>query len=416
MKRMNWSQKTIPQLAEANLSFDQANILARTIPTPFLALSAERLKAKFQILKKELPGVELYYAMKSNSNPRILELVSIFGDGVDVASVNEVKRAKAAGIRADRLLHSHPIKSTRDIENCVKEGVSWFTFDNEDELSKLKKFAPHCNVLLRLVVLQNSSVVNLSLKFGAEEHNALPLIQKAIAAGLQVRGLAFHVGSQCRNPDNYRAALLACKRIFDAAQRKGIKLDVLDIGGGFPIGYRADVPPLSQFCFGVSDSLKTLFPTDVRVIAEPGRCICGDAITLVVSVIGKAVRRGVYWYFIDDGVYGSFSGKFFDLCDYRLLVDKSGPYTECVVAGPTCDSIDVISKDQPLPKLEIGDLLLVPGMGAYTCASATFFNGFSPARTLVIEEMNEIGLMHLRSSTANGRRSKKNLAVCAVKG
>jgi ornithine decarboxylase len=412
MKSVQWSQKTIPRLADANLSFDQAKILARTISTPFLALSAERLKTKFQILKRELPGVELYYAMKSNPNPRILDLVANFGDGVDVASLSEVLRARDAGIAADKLLHSHPIKTAQDIENCVKEGVRWFTFDNEEEIPKLAKFAPHANVLLRIAVLGNGSVVNLSVKFGAEEAEVLSLIRKALCLGLRVRGLSFHVGSQCRKPENYRSALQVCKRIFNAAQREGIQLDVLDIGGGFPIGYREDVPSLSEFCSVVFDSLKNLFPKNVRVIAEPGRCICGDAITLVVSVIGKAVRAGVPWYFIDDGVYGSFSGKLFDLCDYRLLSDKWGPNTQCVVAGPTCDSIDVISYDQLVPKLKIGDLLLVPAMGAYTSVSATYFNGFSPARTIVIEEITSIGRRYLGLSGVVTRRKKSNMAVC----
>lgn len=404
--------KAAPQLAEVNLSFDQARVLVQTISTPFLALSVDRLKAKFQILKRELPGIELYYAMKSNSNPRILDVVANLADGVDVASCSEVIKSKTAGIPADKLLHSHPIKSTPDIENCVREGVSWFIFDNEDELPKLKKFAPYGNVLLRIAILDNSSVVNLSIKFGAEEQKALSLIRKALAMGVRVRGLAFHVGSQCRKPGNYHSALQTCRRIFDAAQAEGIELDVLDIGGGFPIGYRVDVPSLSQFCSVVSESLKTLFPRNVRVIAEPGRCICGDAMTLVVSVIGKAVRGGVPWYYIDDGLYGSFSGKVFDLCDYRLLTDRLGPYTQCVVAGPTCDSIDIVSRDQPLPKLEIGDLLLVPGMGAYTSVSATFFNGLNPARTVVVEEMKGIEPSYLSLFGGESRRKKRNVAVC----
>jgi ornithine decarboxylase len=140
---------------------------------------------------------------------------------------------------------------------------------------------------------------------------------------------------------------------------------------------------LEDFCRVVSRGLSQLFPAGVRVIAEPGRCISGDSMTLVVRVIGRSIRNGIPWYFIDDGLYGAFSGKLFDHCDYELIPQRIGPVHECVVAGPTCDSIDIVSRDQPLPDLEVGDLLLVPSMGAYTKASATSFNGFQPPVTVV---------------------------------
>jgi ornithine decarboxylase len=414
MKQINGLRAGSSVLAQANLSHEQAVRLVPAAPTPFLALSADKLKINLRTLKRELPGVELYYAMKSNPSAKILDLLVHLAEGVDVASVNEVLNAKAAGFSPHRMLHSHPIKSRPDLEACVREGIQWFTFDNVDEIPKIHELAPGANVLLRMAIAKNSSVVNLSLKFGADERHAMPLIRNAVAAGLRVRGLAFHVGSQCRNPDNYRSALQACRRVFEAAKSEGIEFDVLDIGGGFPIGYRTDVPPLSKFCAVISEGLRTLFPPSLRVIAEPGRCISGDAVTLVVSVIGKALRKGIPWYFIDDGVYGSFSGKLFDLCDYRLLSERPGPRTQCVVAGPTCDSIDVVSRDQLLPQLQIGDLLLVPGMGAYTHASATFFNGFNPAQVLVIEEMCETRSILSTSASTKAWRTERRSAACMV--
>src|SRR4029079_9156988 len=145
---------------------------------------------------------------------------------------------------------------------------------------------------------------------------------------------------------------------------------------------------LEDFCRVVSRGLSRMFPAGVRIIAEPGRCISGDSMTLFVRVIGRSVRNGVPWYFIDDGLYGAFSGKLFDHCDYELIPQRVGPATECVVAGPTCDSIDIVSRDQPLPSLEVGDLLMVPSMGAYTRASATSFNGFQPPVTVVDDGMS----------------------------
>ena len=381
------SKKINSRIANPNLSFQEAELMALSQPTPFLALSSSAIESKFQTLKRELPGIEIYYATKANPDPNILGLVKKLGDGVDVASYREVLAGKAAGIPVWKMLHSNPIKNPTDIINCVKEGVRWFTFDNLDEIYKLRKFAPNANILLRIAIPKNSSVVNLSFKFGADEMEALPLIRSAVSNGLRVRGITFHVGSQCTSPENYISALQISKNIFNAAYNEGILLDVLDIGGGFPIGYRMGVPTISEFCSVIIRNIRNLFPNNIRIIAEPGRFISGEAITLVTRVIGKSIRKGMPWYYIDDGIYGSFSGKLFDHCDYRFITDKQGIRTECVVAGPTCDSIDVLSMDQRLPKLDLGDLLLVPGMGAYTSASATFFNGFAPTRIAVIEEI-----------------------------
>ena len=368
---------------EPNVSFDRAAALAENVATPFLVLSASRIHESMRMLRAGLPGVELFYAMKSNPDPALLRLLEGLVDGIDVASFGEVVIAAAAGIGPERLIHSNPVKKERDIAHCTRHGVQWFTFDNVHEIPKLQTHAPCANVLLRVAIRNPNCVVNLGTKFGAQEDDALPLLLAARAAGLSVRGIAFHVGSQSTDPGIYLTALKLARRIFDQSRSIGLDLDTLDIGGGFPVSYRTALPGLEQFCRVVSKGLAELFPDGVRVIAEPGRCISGDAMTLVAQVIGRSFRNGVPWYFIDDGVYGAFSGKLFDNCDYQLIPARSGPLTECVVAGPTCDSIDIVARDQMMPELEVGDLLLVPGMGAYTRASATSFNGFAPPATIV---------------------------------
>ncbi|MBI5408385.1 MAG: type III PLP-dependent enzyme, partial [Nitrospirae bacterium] len=327
--------------------------------------------------------VELYYAMKSNPDPNILQLIRHLVDGIDVASYGEVCIADQAGYSSDRFLHSHPVKKEQDIEDCIKHGIRWFVFDNFDEIPKLQRFASKINLLLRVAIKNDSCVVDLSSKYGADQDSVLPLLFKARNAGLNVRGISFHVGSQSADPAIYKSALLKIKNIFNEAAKFGFSFDTLDIGGGFPISYRTSFPDRYEFCRVVSGALKKYFPGNIRIIAEPGRIISGDALTHVVSVTGKSYRNNVPWYYIDDGLYGAFSGKLFDHCDYRLVSEKPGPYEECVVAGPTCDSIDIVSRDQKLPELEVGDLLLAPGMGAYTVASATNFNGFSVPETLV---------------------------------
>lgn len=401
---------------EPNVSFDRAAAFAQTVATPFLVLSVSRIHESMRTLRTCLPGVELYYAMKSNPDPDLLGLLNGLVDGIDVASHGEVAIAVAGGVAPERLIHSNPIKKESDIANCTKDGVRWFTFDNVNEIPKLQMHAPEASVLLRLAVKNPSCVVNLSAKFGAQEDDALQLLLEARAAGLNVRGVAFHVGSQSTDPSIYLTALNLARRVFDRASSAGVELDTLDIGGGFPVTYRTAVPSLEEFCRVVSQGLIELFPTGVRVIAEPGRCISGDAMTLVARVIGRSVRNGVPWYFIDDGVYGAFSGKLFDHCDYQLIPVRTGPVTECVVAGPTCDSIDIVARDQMLPALEVGDLLLVPGMGAYTRASATSFNGFAPPTTVVdTEERPAPRKAPRRIGSRAGRMGARRLVVARTR-
>jgi ornithine decarboxylase len=388
---------------ELNLSFERAAALAENVATPFLVLSESRIRERIATMRAHMPNVELFYAMKSNPDRHLLSVVSGLVDGIDVASYGEVTGAHAAGVGADRIIHSHPIKKESDIKKCVEHGVKWFTFDNIDEIPKLQKHAKGTNVMLRVAIKNPSCVVNLGAKFGAQESEALPLLKAAQQAGLNVRGISFHVGSQSQDPGIYLTAFRLVRRLFDEAAEAGIELDTLDIGGGFPVSYRTQMPGLQNFCQVVSKGLFEFFPEGVRVLAEPGRCISGDAMTLVVRVVGRSFRNGIPWYYIDDGVYGAFSGKVFDNCDYQLVPLRSGPVKKCVVAGPTCDSIDIVSTDQMLPDMEIGDLLVVPAMGAYTMASATSFNGFAPPVTVVDRE-DEAMTSSRRTLVARPRR------------
>ena len=373
-------------VGELALSTDRAVALAANTPTPFLVVSEARLRDRVETLRTHLPGVELYYAMKSNPDPEILRVLKDIVDGIDVASYGEIMVADAVGVAPSKLFHSHPIKKESDIAACVKHGVQWFVYDNIDELPKLKANAPDANLMLRVAIKNPTCVVNLGAKFGAQESDAVGLLQAARDMGLTVRGIAFHVGSQTKDPDVYVSALKTVRGLFDEAAAAGILLDTLDIGGGFPVTYRTVMAGLDEFCQVVSQALKEYFPTGVRVLAEPGRCISGDSVTLVTRVVGRSFRSGVPWYYLDDGVYGAFSGKLFDHADYQLIPVRRGPLTKCVVAGPTCDSIDIVSIDQMLPELEVGDLIVVPAMGAYTKASATCFNGFAPPVTLSDKE------------------------------
>jgi ornithine decarboxylase len=201
-------------------------------------------------------------------------------------------------------------------------------------------------------------------------------------SGARIHGVSFHVGSQSYSTKNYIKALKAVRGLFDRMQRSGIMLDVVDIGGGFPVPYTKPLPSIEHFSLPIRRKIYELFP-GMKIFAEPGRFICGMAQILITTVNGKNIRRGIPWYYLDDGVYNSFSGKVYDHCVYKFLTNKTGSLTPSVLAGPTCDSFDIVSEDINLPNLDIGDLILVPAMGAYTNVSATNYNGFEKTKILI---------------------------------
>ena len=174
----------------------------------------------------------------------------------------------------------------------------------------------------------------------------------------------------------------AIENLIELAASKGLTTEILDIGGGFPIEYTEDVPSIESIGAVISEALRREISPEIKIICEPGRFIAGEAVTLFASVIGKAVRDGLQWYYIDDGLYGSFSGRLYDQCRYRILTNRNTKWEKAVLAGPTCDSFDVIYDDCLMPPLDIGDVLMFPGMGAYCAVSATEFNGLQQARTI----------------------------------
>ncbi len=374
--------------ARSVLTFDEAKLLATQRSTPLLVVSRSTLIRNYETLKENLPGVQFFYAVKANPDHLILTTLAELGCSADVCSYGEARAALWAGFEPNEMIHTHPCKVVQNLVECYKAGIRWFTFDSQYELPKLAEFAPDANLLLRLAVSTSSSVIDLSAKFGAAPQDALMLIKRAGRMGLEVRGISFHVGSQCLSPNDFNSALGQVRRIWDRATKAGFSLEVLDIGGGIPAPYRSAVLTQEAYCQQLAQALDRWFgDLSIRIIAEPGRCLCAEAVTLVTRVIGKSVRHGVNWYIIDDGLYGSFSGKVYDHADFPLIAENDGdrPLKPCIVAGPTCDSTDVVARDQNLPDLKIGELLLVPTMGAYTSASASDFNGLDEARSVAID-------------------------------
>ena len=258
-----------------------------------------------------------------------------------------------------------------------------FVADNPDEVQKFAPYTGQAELLLRVSFRSPGAVCDLSRKFGCDPEDLLALARLARKIGVTVRGLSFHVGSQAADPGKHVEAIEACAALIAAARREKLGVfDTLDIGGGFPIDYGQRATPIQQFCAPIRAALSGL-PRRIRVIAEPGRFIVGPAAIGVASVMGRARREGHWWYYLDDGLYGSYSGQLFDHARYPVeALVPDGERLPSVLAGPTCDSIDVIAENLMLPELESGDLIVGRAMGAYTWASASEFN-FFPRATVV---------------------------------
>jgi ornithine decarboxylase len=254
-----------------------------------------------------------------------------------------------------------------------------------EELKKIRGYAPHAGLVLRIRVPNTGSMVELSSKFGAHPGEAVDLIMEAFSIGLVVEGLSFHVGSQCINFENYFQALqISASILKEAETRAGQRIKILDIGGGFPVKYNPKVKSFRTLARKLNSEIRRLFTPDTEILAEPGRFMVANACTLVAKVIGKAFRDGKPCYYINDGVYHTYSGQVFDHCNYPVLSFKEGEKHISAVFGPTCDAFDTITLSAELPDLEIGDLVYSENIGAYSHASSTYFNGFPPATVVHI--------------------------------
>jgi ornithine decarboxylase len=370
--------------AATRLAAETLRRLARRHGTPLLAIDCNSIREQYRALAAALPGVELFYALKPLPFAPVVAVLNELGAGFDVATTGEIALVREQGVSPRRCIHTHPVKRDADIAAALRFGIRTFVADNPDEIAKFAAHRQRAELLLRVSFRNPAAVVDLSRKFGCEPAAVGPLLRIAREQGIRVRGLSFHVGSQVADPTKYVEAVDACRELIVEARAEGHELDILDIGGGFPIAYGSAVPPIRTFCRPIRKELRSL-PGGVRVVAEPGRFIAGPAGTCVATVIGRAQREGRWWYYLDDGTYGSFSGQLYDHALYPVdCLERSGPRHPSVLAGPTCDSIDVIREDIPLPELEIGDRIAGRKMGAYTSATATDFNFIPRAKLIAV--------------------------------
>jgi ornithine decarboxylase len=369
--------------------------LAQKHGTPLFILDHDELRSNYAAFRRYLPRVQPYYAVKANADPAIIRTLYATGSSFDVASIAEfnlvfenIKKLPADDRQNfiwDKIIYSNPIKDRRTLEE-LDQYKPLVAYDNSEEITKIRKHAPHAGLALRIRVPNTGSMVELSSKFGASPAEAVDLIAKAFDAGLVVEGLGFHVGSQCTNFENYVQAISTSASIFEEAETRGYTLKLLDIGGGFPVRYDRHVRPFRELARILNVELNRIFPKSMEILAEPGRFMVGTAATLVAEVIGKSDRDGKRCYYINDGIYHTFSGILFDHCQYHIKAFKKGAKRISAVFGPTCDALDTISQAEDLPELKLGDLVYSENIGAYTHASSTYFNGFPPAKVAHINQ------------------------------
>jgi len=352
--------------------------------SPLLVFDKAVLQQQYTALQNALPDVALFYAVKAHPDPAIISVIDELEGGFDIASAGEMEILLNKQISGRRTIHTHPIKKDHEIKDALRFGATTFVVDNLEELKKLLPYRSRVGVLLRVSFRSKNAMVDLSKKFGCNAKEVKEITLASEKIGIHIKGLSFHVGSQCEDANKHVDAIQQCQQLMNELnQSLQQPMATLDIGGGFPADYSLKGIDIQQFCAPICGALAKL-PADWHILAEPGRYLVAPAVTSITTITGKAKRGGLTWYYLDDGIYGSFSGQIFDHASYPLQTLKSGNTKASVLAGPTCDSIDVIAENIQLPELEIGDLIIGHQMGAYTAATKTRFNSLPEAKLITL--------------------------------
>jgi ornithine decarboxylase len=358
------------------------NALIGEYGTPLLVLDPDRVVEQCRLLASHLRGFRLHYAVKTSPHPAVLRAVAASGCSFDVATNAEIDLLRALGLSLQGCIHTNPIKKPADIDYAYAAGIRTFVVDNPIEAQKFTGLPSDVDILVRLAFSNPSAKSDLSTKFGVDPADAELVVKHVLAAGVRFAGFSFHVGSQGTTAEPYRKALRGTLDVvahIDATL--GVPTRIIDIGGGFPVSYRDEMPAIGSIATIIDEVLGEA-RDQFTLLAEPGRFLAADSMTLLTSVVGSAIRHGGLWHYLDDGLYGSYSNVMTEdvhppilaLCE---VVDNAGDCEPVTLAGPTCDSADVIAVDYPMPALNVGDVVVSPLMGAYTAVTSSRFNGIS---------------------------------------
>ena len=357
---------------------------------PCLVVDLDVVRDNFNAFRHSLPNSAIYYAVKANPAPEILKLLASLGSNFDCASVAEIQMALDAGATSDRISFGNTIKKERDVARAYALGIDLFAVDSHEEVEKVARAAPGARVFCRVLTDGEGAEWPLSRKFGCDPEMAVEVLDVAKRLGLEPCGISFHVGSQQRKVKAWDRALAMASQVFRDCAERGINLTMVNMGGGFPTKYLKDVPPVVTYGRSIFRALRKHFGNQIpETIIEPGRGMVGNAGIIeseVVLISKKSDEDEVRWVYLDIGKFGGLAETMDESIRYAIRTPHDGAdMTPCVLAGPTCDSADVLYEKMPYPlpvTLEIGDKLLIEGTGAYTSTySSVAFNGIPPLRT-----------------------------------
>ncbi len=370
---------------EIRLDFELARQAAHSgYDRPFLLVDPDIIRTKARRFKAAMPRVHPHYAVKANPHPDVLRALIAEGVSFEIASIAELDLLLSLGVPAAEIYYSNPMKSPRYLTYAAEKGVEWFVVDSVDELRKVVGIKSDAKLYLRIDAPNVGSDWPLSGKFGAEPSEADEIVEAAVELGADLAGVTFHVGSQCRNPENWRVGIENAKRLFRKMRLKGLRPRLLNIGGGYPVQHTKPIPTIEAIGRTVNQALAGL-PAGTRVMAEPGRYLVSDAGWFVCRVVGTATRRGTRWIYLDAGMFGGIIETTEGL-QYDVVTEREGRLIPCTVAGPTCDSVDVVMREQMLAEdLQADDFVYIPNAAAYTTAYASNFNGFPLPEVRIVE-------------------------------
>ena len=354
--------------------------------TPCLVVDLDVVENNYRRMRELLPAAHIFYAVKANPADKVLARLGGLGSKFDTASRGEIELVQAAGVAVDRISFGNTIKKEKDIAWAYQQGVRLFAFDSEAELQKLARVAPGARVFCRVLVDCGGAEWPLSKKFGCAPEMAKDLLRRAKESGLDAYGVSFHVGSQQKDPTQWDTALRTTAEMFRDLEALGITLSMVNLGGGFATRYRTDVPEAELYGMAILDSLRQHFGNRLpETIVEPGRSMVGNAGVIqseVVLISRKSANDNRRWVYLDIGKFGGLAETMDEAIQYPIVTPRNGDTEGVILAGPTCDSADVMYEkaDYQLPlDLRIGDLVHIHAAGAYTTTYASVnFNGFSP--------------------------------------
>lgn len=377
------------------------NFNINEIQTPAMIIDSSVIREKYNNIKNLINSVEVFYSVKSNPYPKVLELLNELGSGFEVASLQEFNLIKSLGVSADKIIIGNTLKVPKFVEEAFKYGVNYFAVDSTGEIDKIAQYAPGSSVALRIIVDNNGSEWPLSKKFGAPSSEALKLLRYSKEKGLNPNALAFHVGSQCMNATSWSNALMTVAEIYNLAKKEGIKIDIINLGGGFPSKLDKKIPDFQTIKDNINKTIEEVFngnSCNLKFYVEPGRGMVGEAAMFISTVIAQADRGSERWISLDIGVYNGLLEAVAGI-QYEIISDKeylgglkkkiisecNGNSVYCNITGPTCDSWDTIIKGYPMQKdVKVGDIIYIMNTGAYTLCETTNFNGFGPPQVYFI--------------------------------